>query len=211
MLNAQFRPLDQWPGERTKSRKESTFRATWLQTLDLLEFELGKLRARGIVIQVEDPEAIARIRNDGSITVAPKYWPTIGKGGDRVFNVDPVGMGMLALGIGLFVRPMFAKKTTEMAKVSAAVQKLTDNTRYRFRQLSRPEQVALKIVFQNPGMPLNQLQRMLRGYPFPDPEGATRGISDAGFVDVNNLGLVTPKGPAEVIEGLEELVNELQA
>jgi hypothetical protein len=66
MLNATFRPLDQWPGERTKWRKEATFRASYPQTLDLLEQELAKLHARAgtVVIQVEGMR-LEDIRNDG--------------------------------------------------------------------------------------------------------------------------------------------------
>jgi hypothetical protein len=69
MLNAQFRPLEQWPGERTKYRKDSTFRATYPKTLDELENELSKIRAKEIIIQVEQ---LTRddIRNDG--------WPRSG-------------------------------------------------------------------------------------------------------------------------------------
>jgi hypothetical protein len=64
MLNAQFRPLASWPGERTRDRKSAQFRATYEKTLDLLEDELGKLRARDVIIQV-DNLALADIRNDG--------------------------------------------------------------------------------------------------------------------------------------------------
>ena len=68
MLNAQFRPLDHWPGERTKWRKDATFRSTYPQTLDLLETELSKLSARAgsVVIQVENL-TLKDIRNDGSL------------------------------------------------------------------------------------------------------------------------------------------------
>jgi hypothetical protein len=77
MLNARFKPLDRWTGgERTKDRKAAQFKANYLQTLDLLEYELGKLRADHVVIQIEDPEQHKRIRNDGSMTMADKYWPT---------------------------------------------------------------------------------------------------------------------------------------
>jgi hypothetical protein len=76
MLNARFRPLDHWSGERTKERTISQFKATWLQTLDLLEYELDKLSANTVVIQIEDPEQHKRMRNDGSMTIADKYWPT---------------------------------------------------------------------------------------------------------------------------------------
>jgi hypothetical protein len=69
MLNAQFRPLDRWPVERTKGRRNATFRASYVQTLDELEYELQRLAAHDAVIQVE---GLTRedIRNDG--------WPRAG-------------------------------------------------------------------------------------------------------------------------------------
>jgi hypothetical protein len=76
MLNAHFKPLHQWPGDRTKERKSAQFKASWLQTLDLLEYELQRLVAHHVVIQIEDPEQHKTMRNDGSMTVAGKYWPT---------------------------------------------------------------------------------------------------------------------------------------
>ncbi len=71
MLNAQFRPLDHWPVKREnyKMRRDATFRSTYPQTLDLLEAELSKLRAKDIVIQVEGL-TLEYIRNDG--------WPKSG-------------------------------------------------------------------------------------------------------------------------------------
>jgi hypothetical protein len=53
MLNARFVPIEQWPGTPTPSwrRKNATFRATYIQTLDLLEDELQKLKAKEILIQ----------------------------------------------------------------------------------------------------------------------------------------------------------------
>jgi hypothetical protein len=64
MLNAIFRPAEQWPGKaKTYGRRRAPFRATYPKTLDLLEAELNHLRAKDIVIQAyfrrED------IRNDG--------------------------------------------------------------------------------------------------------------------------------------------------
>ena len=64
MLNAQFRPLDQWPGERTRRQEFSHFKVTYERTLDLLESELSKLRAKNITIQV-DALTLDSIRNDG--------------------------------------------------------------------------------------------------------------------------------------------------
>jgi hypothetical protein len=76
MLNAHWTKLDQWIGPRTQSRKTGLFKATWLQTLDLLEYELGKLRAKDIVIQIEDPEGIKGIRNDGSFRMISQSYFT---------------------------------------------------------------------------------------------------------------------------------------
>lgn len=64
MLNAQFRPLDQWPGERTRSKLAARFKVTYARSLDLLESELSKLGARNIIIQV-DGLTLSDIRNDG--------------------------------------------------------------------------------------------------------------------------------------------------
>ncbi len=74
MLNAHFKPLHQWPGPRELSRKSGTFRADWVNTLDMLEYELGRLRAKDIVIQLEDPEAIKGIRNDGSYRMVSRSY-----------------------------------------------------------------------------------------------------------------------------------------
>jgi hypothetical protein len=70
MIDAKFVPISEWIGPKTESyrRKSATFRATYVQTLDLLETELNHLRAKDILIQAylkrED------IRNDG--------WPRAG-------------------------------------------------------------------------------------------------------------------------------------
>ena len=77
MLNATFRPLTQiWPKPRTEDRKLAAFKASYVKTLDLLEYELGKLRAQDVVIQIEDPAQIEGIRNDGSMRKMDRYWPT---------------------------------------------------------------------------------------------------------------------------------------
>ena len=65
MLNAIFRPLKTWPGKRTpaQERERSPFQSTYDKTLDLLEYELNRIYARNIVIQVM--LAPNQIRNDG--------------------------------------------------------------------------------------------------------------------------------------------------
>ena len=65
MIDARFVPISECPGVLTPSyqQKRSPFRAKYAMTLDLLETELGHLRAKDILIQAyfcrED------IRNDG--------------------------------------------------------------------------------------------------------------------------------------------------
>lgn len=65
MLNCKFRPLAEWPGSPTPSWKQKTgnFKASWSQTLDLLERELNHLRAKNIII--EGYFEFGQIRNDG--------------------------------------------------------------------------------------------------------------------------------------------------
>lgn len=64
MLNAQFRPLDHWPGERTRGRLRAKFKVSYERSLYLLEMELQKLRAKNITVQV-DGLKLSDIRNDG--------------------------------------------------------------------------------------------------------------------------------------------------
>lgn len=70
MLNARFVPVGQWPGAETPpiQRRDSPFRSTYLATLDLIESELGKLRAREILIQAYFTRD--QLRNDS--------WPKAG-------------------------------------------------------------------------------------------------------------------------------------
>lgn len=76
MLNYQFRPIDQWPGEKTKNRVGSKFKAPWSKTLDLLERELGYLKARDIVIQAA--VQMHELRNDGMMrSGARPSWPGV--------------------------------------------------------------------------------------------------------------------------------------
>lgn len=64
-MEYQFRVLESWPGERTRTRLRSSFRTAWQKTLDLLERELKFLSARQVVIQA-DCDA-SEIRLDGMI------------------------------------------------------------------------------------------------------------------------------------------------
>jgi len=63
MIDARFRPLPKWPEPRPLQMRTSQFKSTYAKTLNVLEYELGKLDARNIVI--EAGFALADIRNDG--------------------------------------------------------------------------------------------------------------------------------------------------
>ena len=51
MIDVRFVPLKEWPGTPTKLRRDGRFRVPYAKTLDLLEDELAKLRAKNIIIQ----------------------------------------------------------------------------------------------------------------------------------------------------------------
>lgn len=66
MLAATFRPWHAWPGKPTPSHERLSryrFKATWSSTLDLLEYELGRLDATDIIVRLALEER--DIRNDG--------------------------------------------------------------------------------------------------------------------------------------------------
>jgi hypothetical protein len=60
---ARFRPIQQWPGETTRSRRQAQFSAKWASTLTLLGRELEHLGRKNVVVQVALTER--DIRNDG--------------------------------------------------------------------------------------------------------------------------------------------------
>lgn len=63
MIDLRFVPLTKWPGEATKGREHARFRSTYAKTLDLLETELAKVRAKEITVQAFF--RLDQIRNDG--------------------------------------------------------------------------------------------------------------------------------------------------
>jgi len=66
MLKARFRPLTKWPGKL--ANRNGQFRSTYIRTLDLLEYELRRIRARDVTI--EAGFEAQQLRNDG--------WPRAG-------------------------------------------------------------------------------------------------------------------------------------
>lgn len=69
-IDYEFRSLDRWPGDRTTSRKVSPFRASYNDTLKLLQLELNHLRAANVVIQADCDSS--QIRNDGMLRSGAK-------------------------------------------------------------------------------------------------------------------------------------------
>lgn len=64
MIDCRFKSIEKWPKKPTPGyKRKSRFRATWSQTLDLLERELTKLRAADITVEAFFHPS--DIRNDG--------------------------------------------------------------------------------------------------------------------------------------------------
>lgn len=62
-MQVTYRPIDVYPGERTRWPKDSTFSAGWQDTLNLLDRELTFLGAKQIIFQLDLKEG--EIRLDG--------------------------------------------------------------------------------------------------------------------------------------------------
>lgn len=62
-IDVQFEPIDQWPGERTRTRRRSQFKASLQDTYRLLETELAHLGCKRLVIQADCDRSM--IRQDG--------------------------------------------------------------------------------------------------------------------------------------------------
>ena len=65
MIYLRFVPIERWPGTPTPAwkQKEGSFRATYADTLDKLEYELEKLKAKHITVEAYFTRS--QIRNDG--------------------------------------------------------------------------------------------------------------------------------------------------
>lgn len=70
MIDVRFVPIENWPGDTRKSRRDSPFRGSWKNTLDTLERELAHLKAKDILVQAY----LTRddIRNDGWLRAGSK-------------------------------------------------------------------------------------------------------------------------------------------
>lgn len=69
-MRYEIRPLGQWTGPVTRNRPRCPFRASWAQTLELLERETRHLGARLVVIQVDVTEG--EMRRDGMLRANAK-------------------------------------------------------------------------------------------------------------------------------------------
>jgi hypothetical protein len=73
-MNIRFKPVQQWPGDPTRERKQATFKATWNKTLDQLASELEHLRADDVLVQGyfrDDQISIAGWPKGGAAPTAP--------------------------------------------------------------------------------------------------------------------------------------------
>jgi hypothetical protein len=52
MALVRFEPIDAWPGRPTKNRQNSSFRADYTNTLQLLDYELDRLDARSATVRL---------------------------------------------------------------------------------------------------------------------------------------------------------------
>jgi hypothetical protein len=50
-MNARFVPIETWPGEKHRQRRNSPFKGSWANTLTTLDRELSHLRAKDILFQ----------------------------------------------------------------------------------------------------------------------------------------------------------------
>lgn len=62
-MEYRFKPLDRWPGERTKVRQSARFKSLWGKTQKLLAAELQHLDAKNVIIQADCDESQIRIRD----------------------------------------------------------------------------------------------------------------------------------------------------
>lgn len=111
LLEINYRPIDNWPGEQTKHRERSRFDTLWGVTLELLERELGYLGAKNVVFQIalreEDfrqdgrPRSKARASHPGVILAFDsKYGPlkyATDTFDDFQDNVRAIALGLEAL------------------------------------------------------------------------------------------------------------------
>lgn len=93
-MQYQFRPIQQWPRALTRDRKSSPFRATYRQTIDLLETELDHLKARNVVVQLalrpDDirldglPRANAKPATHPGVILSFEKWMPTGRRNEQV-------------------------------------------------------------------------------------------------------------------------------
>jgi len=70
MLKLKIRPIDRWPGERTRERKPAPFRVGYAETMKLLGRELANLYARNVILQMDCNERDIRV--DGEMRALAK-------------------------------------------------------------------------------------------------------------------------------------------
>lgn len=75
-MQYQFRPIHDWPGPKTATRKKSPFDVSWNRVLQDLDRELRHLGAEGLIIQAACKESDVRL--DGMLRSDAKLsWPGV--------------------------------------------------------------------------------------------------------------------------------------
>lgn len=64
-MRYEVRPIERWPDDETQHRERARFRTTWSQTANLLGYEIEKLGATSVVLQID--VTADEIRRDGMI------------------------------------------------------------------------------------------------------------------------------------------------
>lgn len=65
-----FQPIEQWPGEQTKVWERSRFKASWSDTMDLLDRELFQLQAKNVILQAYVDRS--QLRLDGMLRASAR-------------------------------------------------------------------------------------------------------------------------------------------
>lgn len=73
-MNVRFRPIQHWPAEFSRTHVfHNPFRAGWRDTLNLLEFELDKLGADSVVIELDLEESDIRLDGWPRANAQPRH------------------------------------------------------------------------------------------------------------------------------------------
>lgn len=109
---ARCRPISQWPGTLSRSRRRSQFRAAWSRTVEIIQKELRAIHARNIVLEMaltereivldgSRPKATARPEHPGVVLSCESRVGPLRFSCDRFLhwndNIHAIALGLEAL------------------------------------------------------------------------------------------------------------------